>query len=248
MQTTPKSLRLHIALMGRANVGKSTLLNQLAGQDVAIVSPHPGTTTDVVEKPMEWLPLGPVVLLDTAGLDDPTALGEARIARTLRVFDRADVILLLCEAETFGPAEESVLEAAARRKLPVVAVVTKVDLRPPGTAFLEGLRQRGLARVVCVNACDAGDRERMRVALREAVLSVCPEAFLRTPPLVGDLVPPGGCVVLVVPIDLQAPKGRLILPQVQAIRDILDHDGAFPRDPVRVARRSLDRGPARAAR
>ena len=226
MQTTPKSLRLHIALMGRANVGKSTLLNQLAGQDVAIVSPHPGTTTDVVEKPMEWLPLGPVVLLDTAGLDDPTALGEARIERTLRVYDRADVILLLCEAEVFGAAEESVVQTAARRKAPVIAVVTKIDQNPPSEAFLAALQDRGVARVVTVNAHDPAQREPLRLALREAIVSVCPEAFLRTPPLLGDLVPPGGCVVLVVPIDLQAPKGRLILPQVQAIRDILDHDGA----------------------
>lgn len=226
MRSTPKSLRLHIALMGRVNTGKSTLLNQIAGQDVAIVSPHPGTTTDVVEKTMEWLPLGPVVLLDTAGLEDTTALATARLERTAGVYRRADIILLVCEAGRFGAPEASVAREAAARRIPVIAVVTKADLQPPEAAFLERVRQHTGGEVVVCNALDDAARESLRVRLRAALLSVCPPDFLRAPPLLGDLVPAGGCVVLVVPIDLQAPKGRLILPQVQAIRDTLDHDGA----------------------
>ena len=128
MQKTPKSLRLHIALFGRTNVGKSSFLNLVAGQDVAIVSEQAGTTTDVVEKPMELLPIGPVVFLDTAGIDDATALGEKRIGRTEKVFDRADVILLLHEGDRVTGFEQSVEAKAAKRKIPVIKIANKADL------------------------------------------------------------------------------------------------------------------------
>ena len=115
MKTAPKSLRLHIALFGRTNTGKSSFLNLIAGQDVSIVSEQPGTTTDVVEKTMELLPIGPVVFIDTAGLDDSTVLGEKRIEKTEKVFDRADVILLICEGDTFGKFEKAVEVRAAEK-------------------------------------------------------------------------------------------------------------------------------------
>ena len=215
MNKTPKSLRLHIALFGRTNVGKSSFLNLVAGQDVSIVSEQAGTTTDVVEKPMELLPIGPVVFLDTAGLDDMTTLGEKRISKTERVFDRADVILLLHEGNRITEFERSVEARAVQKQIPVIKVANKADLAPPtDPSFLP-----------CC-AMDSSSRERVLVALKAELLKVCPEEFLSPPPLVGDLVKPGGLAVLVVPIDLQAPKGRLILPQVSTIRDALDNDAA----------------------
>lgn len=225
MQTTPKSLRLTIAILGRTNVGKSSLLNYIAGQDVAITAPLPGTTTDVVEKPMELPPLGPVLFLDTAGLDDTTALGGQRVARTRKAFDRADIALLLLEAGRFGPDEEQLLARAKERKLPVIAVVSKCDLQAPTASWLDQLRKL-TPQALTVSTQNAPGREAFQAALRSALLALCPEDFIQPPPLVGDLVKPGGLAVLVVPIDLQAPKGRLILPQAQTIRDALDNDAA----------------------
>ena len=217
MKSTPKSLRLHIALFGRTNVGKSSLLNLIAGQDTAIVSPEAGTTTDVVEKPMELLPLGPVVFLDTAGLDDTSSLGAKRVERTARVFDRADVILLVHEGLRRTRYEEEVEATARERGIPLVRIHNKWDLYGTETPPEEG---------IAVNALDAGARDRFLAELKSALLKVVPEDFVAPPPLVGDLVRPGGVAVLVVPIDLQAPKGRLILPQVSTIRDALDNDAA----------------------
>jgi [FeFe] hydrogenase H-cluster maturation GTPase HydF len=215
MQTTPKSLRLHIALFGRTNVGKSSFLNLVAGQDVSIVSAQAGTTTDVVEKPMELLPIGPVVFLDTAGIDDTTALGEKRIDRTERVFDRADVILLLHEGGQVTAFEERVAAKAEEKKIPVIRIANKADLTGPADSSY-----------LAVNSTDLGSRDRVLAALKAELLRVCPDDFITPPPLMGDLVKPGGLAMLIVPIDLQAPKGRLILPQVQTIRDALDNDAA----------------------
>lgn len=225
MQSTPKSMRLTIAILGRTNVGKSSLLNYLAGQDVAITAPEPGTTTDVVEKAMELQPLGPVLFLDTAGLDDRTTLGDKRLVRTTQAFERADIGLLMLEAGVFGPDEEQLLARAKARKLPVVAVVGKCDLAMPARAWLEQVRA-ATPWVLTVSTTDPAGREAFLLSLRQALLAVCPDDFLQPPPLIGDLVRPGGLAVLVVPIDLQAPKGRLILPQVQTIRDALDNDAA----------------------
>ncbi|NLX25528.1 MAG: [FeFe] hydrogenase H-cluster maturation GTPase HydF [Lentisphaerae bacterium] len=215
MKTTPKSLRLHIALFGRTNVGKSSFLNLIAGQDVAIVSEQAGTTTDVVEKPMELLPIGPVVFLDTAGIDDTTTLGEKRIGRTEKVFDRADVILLLHEGDRVTEFEERVAATAEEKKIPVIRIFNKSDLYDLSDSS-----------VLSVNSGDLTSRDRVLAELKAELLRVCPDEFISPPPLVGDLVKPGGLAVLVVPIDLQAPKGRLILPQVSTIRDALDNDAA----------------------
>lgn len=225
MQEAPSSVRLHIALFGRTNVGKSSFLNQVAGQDVAITSAQPGTTTDVVRKPMELLPLGPVVFLDTAGLNDESELGALRLDKTRRVFDQADVVLLISEPNRIGTFEETVLSECACREIPVVAVVNKTDVDKPGPDFLARLSGKTQA---LLQTCSVrkDQRERTLRDLKSALLRVCPGDFLRSPPLVGDLVRPGGLAALIVPIDLQAPKGRLILPQVQTIRDALDNDAA----------------------
>ncbi|HVP18990.1 MAG TPA: [FeFe] hydrogenase H-cluster maturation GTPase HydF [Spirochaetia bacterium] len=228
MTQTPKSLRLHVALFGRTNVGKSSFLNMIAGQDVAIVSEVPGTTTDVVEKPMELLPLGPVVFLDTAGLGDSSQLAELRVARTMKAFDRADVIALILEPDTWTIYEEEILSHAALKKVPVILVVNKTDLRRPSDEFLGSLRKKADRIVTCSSVAPDGREECLRL-FKQHLLDVCPEEFLAPPPLIGDLLSSGSgleLAVLVVPIDLQAPRGRLILPQVQTIRDTLDCDAA----------------------
>ena len=225
MNKTPTSLRIQVGIFGRANVGKSSLVNWIAGQQVAIVSSVPGTTTDVVEKPIELLPLGPVTLLDTGGLDDVSVLAAQRIQRTRRVFDRADVALLILEADVWTAFEDEVVALAGQSGIPVVPVVNKADLRPPSDSFLSRLSARfGLVPVI--SAASDADRDNGLNRLKEALIRALPPERLRTPALVGDLVPPGGLCVLVVPIDLQAPKGRLILPQVQVLRDLLDSDAA----------------------
>jgi [FeFe] hydrogenase H-cluster maturation GTPase HydF len=225
METTPKGNRLHIALFGRTNVGKSSLLNFLVGQDIAITSPVSGTTTDIVEKAAELLPLGPVLFLDTAGLDDTSSLSGARREKTEKVYARADVILLVTEPETWTDYEETVLANARKNGTPVLIVVNKIDLQAPSAGFMETLVKKG-GRILPVSCMDLKNRDAGVEALKRLLLEIAPGDFVRTPPLIGDLLPAGGIAVLVTPIDLQAPKGRLILPQVQTIRDVLDNDAA----------------------
>ncbi len=225
MDTTPKGNRLHIALFGRTNVGKSTLLNYLVGQDIAITSPIAGTTTDVVEKAVELLPLGPVLFLDTAGLDDKSDLADLRIGKTEKIFDRADIILVVTEADRWTDFEETVREKAQLRKIPCLIIVNKIDRHVPSPEFLAALEEKG-ERVMPLSALDPMNREQTVDTLKRHLLEMSTDDVIRTPSLIGDLLPPGGLAVLVVPIDLQAPKGRLILPQVQTIRDALDNDAA----------------------
>jgi [FeFe] hydrogenase H-cluster maturation GTPase HydF len=226
MEKTPKSMRLHIALFGRTNVGKSSFLNMISGQDIAITSPLPGTTTDVVEKTMELLPIGPIVFLDTAGFDDTTALAASRLKKTTETFRRAEIVVILCENGIWGEPEAHIMQLAAEQKLPVVAVINKIDTNPAEADFREKLKTEGAKSVIAVSSIIPAQREAGLSAFKEALLAVCPEDFIQPPPLVGDLLPSGGLAVLIVPIDLQAPKGRLILPQVQTIRDALDNDAS----------------------
>jgi [FeFe] hydrogenase H-cluster maturation GTPase HydF len=217
MQSTPKSLRLHIGIFGRRNVGKSSLLNAITRQQVSIVSAHAGTTTDPVEKPMELLPLGPVQFVDTAGVDDEGALGELRIARTKAIFERVDLGVLVTESGAWSTFEEGLLVELQNRKVPVLVVFNKRDLAEAKPEECAALEARGAAVVLVSAATGQGILD-----LREALLRLAPTDFFDNRRLVSDLVPPGETAVLVVPIDKEAPKGRLILPQVMAIRDLLD--------------------------
>ena len=219
MSTAPRGLRLHIGLFGRRNVGKSSLLNALTRQDVSIVSATAGTTTDPVEKPMELLPIGPVLFIDTAGIDDVGALGERRVERTRRAFDRTDVALIVTEAGQWGAFEDELLAEFVERKVPTIAVFNKNNLGEPPPAVLGRLDEQKVRHVRTVASRGEGVLD-----LREALTQSAPEDFINTPAIVGDLVAPGELVVLVVPLDKEAPKGRLILPQVQTIRDLLDND------------------------
>ncbi len=215
----PKSFRLHIGLFGRRNVGKSSLLNALTRQDVSIVSDIAGTTTDPVEKPMELLPLGPVLFIDTAGIDDVGALGAMRVHRTRQVFDRTDVGVLIAQADEWGRFEEEIMAELTRRELPTVVVFNKTDLSRPRISLVDRLRAQKIPIVHAVATEATGVPE-----FREALIRAAPEDFINAPSILGDLVPPGELALLVVPIDLEAPKGRLILPQVNVIRDLLDND------------------------
>jgi len=215
MRPAPRNLRLHIGLFGRRNVGKSSLLNALTRQQVAIVSPQPGTTTDPVEKPMELLPLGPVLFVDTAGLDDEGTLGAARTSRSRAVLDRVDLAILVAEHGQWGTFEAELLADLKDRNIPTVVALNKSDLRvPKSLPDVDGA-------AVPVSALSGHGID----SLREALLRAAPEGHFDSRHLLADLVPPGEIAVLVMPIDSSAPKGRLILPQVMAVRDVLDGSG-----------------------
>ena len=216
---------MHIAIFGRTNVGKSSLLNYLIGQEIAITSPVAGTTTDVVEKAAELLPLGPVLFLDTAGLDDTSELAAPRLKKTEKIFDRADCILIVTEADTWTGYEEGILAEAKKRSISVLVIVNKIDVRQPSSEWQKSLSER-TGRILTVSCMDTSGREAFLEAFKHHLIEMAPDDVIETPMLVGDLLPPGGLAILVVPIDLQAPKGRLILPQVQTIRDALDNDAA----------------------
>jgi len=218
-QKTPKGFRLHVGIFGRRNVGKSSLLNAVTRQFVSLVSEVAGTTTDPVEKPMELLPLGPVLFIDTAGVDDIGSLGEMRVARTRQVFDRTDVGVIVCQAGEWDEFEERILNELRQREVPVVVVFNKSDLGQPGERLLADLdEQKVIWMKTVANKSDGV------FGLREALIKAAPDDFVNAPRIIGDLISPGDMVMLVMPIDKEAPKGRLILPQVQTVRDILDSD------------------------
>ena len=217
MQSTPKSLRLHIGILGRRNVGKSSLLNAITRQQVSIVSAVAGTTTDPVEKPMELLPFGPVLFVDTAGVDDEGALGELRMARTRAVLDRVDLGVVVTEAGGWGAFEESLLGELVSRRVKTLVVFNKADERRPSVEDIARVEAAGLPFVTVSATTGEGVLD-----LREALLRLAPSEFLETRSLISDLVPSGEAAILVIPIDKEAPKGRIILPQVMAIRDLLD--------------------------
>ena len=211
LSATPSAERVHIAFFGRRNAGKSSLVNALTGQSVAIVSPVAGTTTDPVRKSMELLPLGPVVMIDTPGLDDEGEVGSLRVGRALRELNRADIAVLVVDAAA-GMADEdrALLERIRGMEIPCLVVWNKCDA---GDCPLpESLAERA----VCVSA----RTKRGIDALKERIAHLNPDKSGRR--LIADLLQPGDLVILVVPIDKAAPKGRLILPQQQTIRDILE--------------------------
>lgn len=219
MQKTPKGFRLHIGIFGRRNVGKSSLLNAITRQQVSIVSTYAGTTTDPVEKPMEMLPLGPVLFIDTAGLDDTGDLGERRVQKTRQIFDRTDLGVLVTEADGWRDFEDDIIQELTSREIPVIVVFNKIDRARPSMEIVEELQSRNITVVEMAATKNIGILD-----FRQALLDTAPEDFFHSQVILADLVGSGELAVLVVPIDKEAPKGRLILPQVQSIRDLLDHD------------------------
>ncbi len=219
MQKSPKGMRLHIGIFGRRNVGKSSFLNAFTGQNVSIVSEVAGTTTDPVEKAMEILPVGPVLFIDTAGIDDIGALGEMRIEKSRKVIQRTDVAVLITDAGQWDDFETEMLDWFANENLPTIVIFNKTDLSTPPAKALELLASRKIPWIKTVANQGIGQTD-----FRQVLIDTIPDEFIAPGSIIGDLVEPGEVIILVVPIDLEAPKGRLILPQVQTIRDILDSD------------------------
>ena len=210
---TPTANRLHIALFGRRNSGKSSLINALTGQDAALVSDIPGTTTDPVSKAMELHGIGPCVIIDTPGFDDEGTLGEMRIERTLKAIERTDIALLLCE-ETNLQAEAAWIQQLKAKNIPVILILNKADIRKDISSLIE---QELGEKPLLVSAKEKLGMEDIRLAILEKL----PQDF-EQPSITGDLVSENDLVLLVMPQDIQAPKGRLILPQVQTMRELLD--------------------------
>ena len=208
---TLKSMRLHIGIFGKTNVGKSSLLNKISNQSVSIVSEVAGTTTDVVEKSMELLPVGPVTFLDTAGLDDKTDLAEKRIEKTMKIVNRCDVAVVVCDYNGIDDYEKNLIEKFEELKIPYLVVVNKCDIKE--------IKLSGYENILYTSTVTDKD---IVFKFKEALVRLLPDDFINTPKIAGDLVPEKSTVILVVPIDKEAPKGRLILPQVQTIRDLLD--------------------------
>ena len=213
-----KSNRLHIGIFGKTNVGKSSLLNRITGQDVSIVSDIAGTTTDVVEKSMELLPVGPVNFLDSAGIDDNTELGEQRIEKTLKILNRTDVAVLVCDYKGIDDFDISVIEKFEDLKIPFIVIINKYDVEKISDEKLNVIKN--YTQNILITS--AKDDSEIVYKFKSVLIQLLPDDFVNTPKIVGDIVPEGSTVVMVIPIDKEAPKGRIILPQVQTLRDLLD--------------------------
>src|SRR5512143_408794 len=204
VQRAPKGLRLHIGIFGRRNVGKSSVLNAITRQQVSIVSDIAGTTTDPVEKPMELLPLGPVLFIDTAGIDDVGALGAERVAKTRKVIDRTDLGVIVADSGEWGEFEEGIVAELKKRNVPAFVVFNKSDLGRPAPELEARLHHGGIRSVQAAVVRGEGV-----LAVRDALIAAAPDDFLAPDPIIGDLLTEGGLAVLVVPIDKEAPKGRI---------------------------------------
>lgn len=213
---TPNANRLHIALFGRRNSGKSSLINALTGQDTALVSDTPGTTTDLVSKAMEIQGIGPCLFIDTPGFDDEGELGELRVSRTLKAIEKTDIALLLCGDTTFSH-EKEMLALLKKKNIPVIPVLNKIDIRENSDSLATYIEKECKIRPLLVSAKEEIGIEQ----IRQAILEKLPSDFGQQS-ITGELTAENDLVLLVMSQDIQAPKGRLILPQVQTIRELLD--------------------------
>lgn len=215
-----KDQKPHIGIFGRRNNGKSSLINCLSGQDIAIVSEVAGTTTDPVKKSMEIDGIGPVILVDTAGIDDEGDLGKQRIKKSLQTIPNMDLAILVITDQTLGSYEEDLMERFHKKDLPFIIVHNKTDQCPITEKFLTETEARVQAKLIPFSCLRAENLEVLVAEMRKTI----PESAYISNTLIGDLIQAGDTVLLVTPIDDEAPEGRLILPQVQLIRDVLDND------------------------
>lgn len=215
-----KSLRLHISLFGRTNVGKSSLLNAITNQQVSIVSDTKGTTTDVVEKSCELFPIGAVTFLDTAGIDDSTNLSKLRIEKTLKVLNRTDIAILITTSQGFSNYEINLTNKFKELEIPYIVIINKSDIEKISKQKLDEIKNytKNIYEMSATNDKNITDN------FVSALVKIVPDEFVNPPSILGDKVKKSDVVILVTPIDKEAPKGRLILPEVQTIRDLLDND------------------------
>lgn len=219
MNKTPKSMRLQIGIFGKRNVGKSSLINAITNQDISIVSEVAGTTTDAVEKSMEILPLGAVTLIDTAGIDDVGQLGEQRIKKSEQIIERTDVALIVCDYEGWNDFEKNLAKIFNDKNIPIIAVINKNDVCEIPEEKFEPIKAE-TAYQIKLSAKNDND---VATKIKEALIRIAPEDFINPPTILENLVNPDDTVILVTPIDKEAPKGRLILPQVNVLRELLDN-------------------------
>lgn len=215
---TLKSMRLHIGIFGKTNAGKSAFLNRITNQDVSIVSDIAGTTTDVVEKSMELLPVGPVNFLDTAGINDDTELGRERVEKTKKIINRTDIAVIICDYNGIDDYEKELINEFTRLNIPYLIIINKTDLHEITEYKLKEI-QNFTNNIIITSALKDKD---IVYKFKEKLVNILPEDFVNSPKIAGDLIPPNSTVILVMPIDKEAPKGRIILPQVQTLRDLLD--------------------------
>lgn len=218
---TLKSMRLHIGLFGKTNVGKSSFLNKIADQNISIVSNIAGTTTDVVEKSMELLPVGPVTFLDTAGIDDKTELAQERIEKTKKIINRTDIAVIICDYNGIDNYERDLIQTFEGLKIPYLIVINKQDEQKISLEKYNEILELVKSEDRVLQTSATNDNE-IVFKFKEKLVKLLPEDFVNSPKIAGDLIPPKSTVILIIPIDKEAPKGRLILPQVQTIRDLLD--------------------------
>jgi [FeFe] hydrogenase H-cluster maturation GTPase HydF len=218
--TKGRESKPHIGIYGRRNSGKSSLINCLAGQDIAIVSDHAGTTTDPVKKSFEITGFGPVILVDTAGIDDTGELGQKRVDRTVRTLDIVDLALLIVTDNTWGDDEDHLIKKFNDRDIPYIIIHSKSDIVQPTPQFNKKVLAATGSALLEFSSLDKRNYEELIALIRNTI----PEHSYKSPALLGDLINYGDIVLLITPIDIEAPEGRLILPQVQAIRDILDNE------------------------
>lgn len=211
-------MRLHIGIFGKTNVGKSSLLNRITNQNISIVSEVAGTTTDVVEKSMELLPIGPVNFLDTAGINDTTALGQERVEKTLKILNRVDIGVIVCDYSGIDEYEKSIIDKFNELGIPFIILVNKCDIEKISSEILAQLKKI-CSNILITSVCNDGN---LVFKFKEMLVKLLPDDFVNSPKIAGDLVPAKSTVILVIPIDKEAPKGRIILPQVQTLRDLLD--------------------------
>ena len=220
MLSTTKGLRLHIGFFGKRNAGKSSLMNKITGQEISVVSNVKGTTTDVVEKSMELLPVGPVTFLDTAGIDDIGEIGSLRVEKTKKALLRCDVVVFAVDFETLSDIEKNFLLDVKKNDLPVITVVNKTDLCEINSSDFQFL----LNNSNVVLKTSAIKKDNFVQEFISALIKVLPDEFVNSNVILSDIVKENETVVFVIPIDKEAPKGRLILPQVNAIREMLDNN------------------------
>lgn len=239
MTETPRGNRVHIAIFGRTNAGKSSLINRITNQKISLVSDVKGTTTDPVYKAMELLPIGPVVFIDTAGIDDVSLIGTLRIEKTVEVLDKMDIAIFVVSAETILEDEtlsyeQKWIEKIKDKKKPFVAVLNKIDIIADKENFKNKIVKA--EKKLGLNFIQISSENGLNIdILKKEIVEKSPK-FIEGEVLIGDKIKAGDKILLVAPQDIQAPKGRLILPQVQVLRDILDFGGI----PVMVTLDQLD--------